>query len=288
MSMRLHLEPLTVTIGSEVHGVDLSRPIDDELGLEIHDALVDRGMLVFRGQDPSPESHVRLAACLGELGPPHPLYPSVEGFAEISRIVNDERHPPESEVWHSDLTCRADPPFASVLRGALIPPVGGDTLWADMRAAHDAMPEQLRVRVSGLRARHSLAHGFRFLGGFGQTDRQDSLDRQSADTVTEHPVVIRHPLSGRRVLFVNESFSESIVGMDDVESESLLEELLAYARHPRFQVRMRWEPGTVVMWDNWSTQHFACGDHYPTWNREVQRITLATSRRFGRFSASGQ
>ena len=280
----MHLEPITTTLGSEVRGVDLRSDLDEELGLRIHDALVERGVLVFRDQPLDPQTHIRLAASLGELGVPHPLYKSVDGYPQINIIRNDAPNPPEAEFWHSDLTCKPNPPFASVLRGELIPPVGGDTLWVDMRAACAAMKPSVRARVEGLVGRNSLARGFRFLDEFGQSDRQGRLQSQQADTVAEHPVIIRHPVSGVEVLFVNDSFTERLIGVDDAESAALLSQLFDLARHPRFQMRMRWQRNTVVIWDNWSTQHFASGDHYPQYEREVQRVTVASSRRAGLFS----
>ena len=279
----MRLEPITTTLGSEVFDIDLASEIDS-LGEQIHDALVERGVLVFRDQALPPSVHLRLAAALGELGVPHPLYPAVDGSPQINIIRNDAANPPEAEFWHSDLTCKPNPPFASILRGVRIPPVGGDTLWADMRAACAALPPALRARIEGLSARNTLSHGFRFLSGFGQTDRQDRLGTERADTVAEHPVIIRHPVSGAEVLFVNESFSERILGMDEQESAAVLEALFAFARHPRFQMRLRWRPGTVAVWDNWSTQHFASGDHYPMHEREMHRVTVASSRRAGLFS----
>lgn len=281
----MRLTPITTTLGSEVSDVDLTCRLDRSLGEEIHDALVERGVLVFRDQPLRPQAHIDLAAQMGELGSPHPLYPSVDGFPQINIICNDASNPPEAEFWHSDLTCRPDPPFASVLRGVRIPPVGGDTLWVDMRAACAALPPTLRECIEGRRAHNTLSNAFRFLESFGQADRQARLSTERTDTVAEHAVIIRHPVSNAEVLFVNESFSERIIGLDEQESVAVLEQLFAFARHPRFQMRLRWQPNTVVIWDNWSTQHFASGDHYPMHEREMQRVTVASSRRAGRFSA---
>jgi len=280
----MQLTPITTTIGSEVSGVDLCADLTATLGEQIHDALVERAVLVFRDQPIDPQTHLDLAAALGEVGATHPLYPSVTGFPQVNIIPNDAAHPPESEVWHSDLSCKANPPFAAVLRAELIPPVGGDTLWVDMRAACTALPDELRAQVVDRRAFHSLAHGFRFLEGYGHTDRQRSLSTTSDDTTAEHPVIVRHPVSGREVLYVNESFTERMVGMGDAAGAAVLERLFALARQPRFQMRLRWRRNTVVIWDNWATQHFASGDHYPMYDREMQRVTVASSRRGGLFS----
>lgn len=287
----LHLAPITVHLGSEVSGVDLN-DLDTDLADAIYRALLDRGVLVFRDQQITSETHVALGRSFGPLADPHPLYPSVEGFTDIIRVRNDENNPPENEVWHSDLSCRPAPPFVSVLRGALIPPVGGDTLWADLRAIHDALSPAQRSMLEGLTATHSLEQGFRFLDDFvsnEETANDEQRSRQAAlgntakpENRTSHPVIVRHPATGRSIVYVNESFTESINGVSPEESQRVLSHLYAQVRNPRFQMRLRWTPNTVVMWDNWATQHFACGDHYPQ-RREVQRVTVAADRRSGPF-----
>ncbi len=277
--------PLTVTIGSEVHGVDLGH-IDTVAADHVYDLLIERAVLVFRDQTLAPSAHVAVAESFGPLSEVHPLYPHVEGYP-IARIRTDPAHPPESEVWHSDLSCREAPPFVSVLRAVELPPVGGDTLWADMRAVHDAMPSELRDAVASLHAEHTLEHGFRFLKDFGQTDRQDSLTAaERAKNTSIHPVIAQHPATGRSLLFVNESFTTRLLGVDSDVSAHLLSRLVDFVRNPRFHVRVRWQPGTVVIWDNWATQHFAVGDYFPAFDREVQRITVAGDRRSGPFGVT--
>lgn len=285
----MKLSPITMLFGSEVSDIDLCEPSDGELDA-IYEALLDRGVLVFRDQSLTSAAHVALGKSFGELADPHPLYPSVDGFPDIIRVRNDENNPPENEVWHSDLSCRAHPPFVSVLRGALIPPVGGDTLWADMRGVHDSLPNALRERLESLTAVHSLAQGFRFLRESEehamQGDRKEALQNTDrSKNSTTHPMVVSHPATGRKLLYVNESFTESILGVSEAESTEILRVLFDAVKNPRHQMRLRWQPGTVVMWDNWTTQHFASGDHYPQ-KREVQRVTVATNRRSGPFSLS--
>lgn len=279
---------MTVRLGSEVHGVDLNA-LTDRIADRVYELLLERGVLVFRDQTLSHEGHVALAESFGPRSQLHPLYPHVDGFP-IARIRTDAAHPPENEVWHSDLSCRRDPPFVSVLRDAVLPPVGGDTLWADLRAVHDSLPEPLRSELSSLSAEHSLAHGFRFVDAFGQNDRVEALAEsnrvEQSDNVAIHPVLKRHPATGRYVVYVNESFTTHLVGIDAARSRELLEELFARIHNPRVQVRVRWRPGTVVIWDNWATQHFASGDYFPQHEREVQRVTIASDRRSGSFAAS--
>jgi taurine dioxygenase len=295
----MKLSPVTVRLGSEVSGIDLNTATSSKLD-DIYEALIDRGVLVFRDQALSPLGHVALGTSFGNLAQRHPLYPAVDGHADIISVRNDENNPPENEVWHSDLSCSNDPPFVSILRAALIPPVGGDTLWADLRSVHDALPVSVRARLEELDALHTLAHGFRFLDTFAKQANQESnstsdpsVQQSRLATLTNtddpgiaasvHPVVMCHPANQRRIVYVNESFTKQILGVSDAESDALLAEVFREVRNPRHQMRLRWTPETVVMWDNWSTQHFACGDHYPA-HREVQRVTVATNRRSHRFS----
>lgn len=277
--------PITCSIGSEVTGLDLNR-LDASAMEDLYRLLLDRGVLVFRNQELTHEAHVALAQSFGPLTELHPMYPHVEGFP-ITRIRTDPAHPPENEVWHSDLSCHVNPPFVSVLRDAALPPVGGDTLWADLRAVYDSLPGALLEELRDAQAEHTLAQGFRFVAGFGQNDRAEALTAATntgADkTRAVHRLFKRHPGSGRNVVYVNESFTTRILNLDPKRSASVLADLFAAVRNPRFQVRMRWSPGTVVIWDNWATQHFAVGDFFPHHEREVQRVTVASNARSGPF-----
>jgi taurine dioxygenase len=282
----LRTTALTFAIGSEVHDLDLNSLEPDHCE-EIYQLLLDRAVLVFRKQDLAPEAHVALAESFGPLTELHPMYPHVPGFP-IARIRTDAAHPPENEVWHSDLSCSSNPPFVSVLRAAELPPVGGDTLWADLRAVHDSLREDMRAELSEAEAEHTLEQGFRFVAGFGQKDRADALastQRTESDrSRAVHRILKRHPASGRNIVYVNESFTTRILNVTEDRSSELLSELYTAVRNPRFQVRIRWEPGTVVIWDNWATQHFAVGDYFPLHEREVQRVTVASNARSAPFS----
>lgn len=282
--MALDATPLTATLGAEIRGIDLGRDLSPDLAGEIRAALLDRGVLVFRDQHLAPEAHLAVGAALGRLAPRHPLYPHVEGHERIMRIVDDPASPPENETWHSDLSFRADPPFAALLHGVTIPPAGGDTLWCDMRAAAAALSEPMRAFLEGLEAEHAQEKGFAFLRGSGQSDRAAALEGQDrAANTARHPVIKRHPATGRPVLYVNEAFTTRIHGLAPAESDALLALLTAMTRHPRFQLRLRWSPGALVIWDNWATQHFAAADHWPA-AREVQRVTVLDDAMAGGFS----
>jgi taurine dioxygenase len=292
LSAAVKFAPLTVTLGSEVSQVDLNQ-LDAAMAEDMYINLLDRGVLVFRDQNISSATHVALGESFGPLAARHPLYPGVEGFEHIIRVRNDENNPPENEEWHSDLSCRTNPPFVSILRGALIPPVGGDTLWSDMRAVHDHLPNELRSKLEQHEALHSLAHGFRFLADFAASEAADADEQrarlatltalEAPTNTTTHPMIVRHRATDRPVVYVNESFTKSVLGLEAEESDRLLADLFLRIRNPRYQMRVRWTQGTVVMWDNWATQHFASGDHYPA-PREVQRVTVGSDRRSGSFT----
>lgn len=275
---------LTASIGSEISGLDLARDLSPDLAAALRARLIERAVLVFRDQHPSPEAHLALGEAWGRLAPRHPLYPHVEGHDRIMVIRNDAETPPENETWHSDLSFRAEPPFAALLHGVIIPEAGGDTLWADMRAAHDMLSEPMRAFLAGLEAEHSQEKGFAFLRGSGQTGREAAFAAQDrAAGAARHPVILHHPASGRPALYVNEAFTTRILGLAPAESDALLAHLCGLARHPRVQLRVRWRPGTLVIWDNWATQHYACGDHYPA-IREVHRVTVLEDRLGGGLS----
>ena len=281
--MSIKTIPLNAKFGCEVHGFDLS-DTSLEARAELYQLLLQYSVLVFREQaDLSPQAHLDLAASLGPLAPRHPMYPHVDGYEQILIINNNAEIKPENEVWHSDLSCRPDPPFAAVLKGVVIPPVGGDTLFADMRAAFDDLSKPMQAMLRELSARHDLHKGFDFVEDSGQNERLATLQKQSReDREAVHPVIVQHPANGREILYVNESFTTRIEGLTASESAALLPLLANSAKNPRYQVRVKWSPGTVLIWDNWSTQHFACGDHYPA-VRQVQRATVLTDGRSSGF-----
>ena len=178
--------------------------------------------------------------------------------------------------WHTDLTYYAEPPFASILAAKVVPPVGGDTLWANMYAAYDALPEDIRSHVDGLQALHDLGD---FRNDYlAQEDGLAALREALSEQGAIHPVAPRHPVTGRRALFVNQPFTRLIVGMNQRESDRLLRYLFDHIEQPEFQVRFRWRPGALAMWDNRVTQHYAVSDYLPQ-RRVMHRVTVVKDRR---------
>ena len=265
MTDRMTFEPLTVHIGSQVQGVNLERDFSPGLADDLFVALMERGVLVFRDQhDLTPATHQALGEALGELNARHPLYETVAGFPDMMVIKNDADNPPESERWHTDMTFQPEPPLFSLLRAHHVPEVGGDTLWSDMRAAYAELPDRIKTLIAGLEAEHSMAHGFRYL----YEPEYDKLAFRRArleqgDITAVHPVVKPHPLTGEPMLFVNEAFTKRIVNLSEEESATILELLFRQVQRERYKLRLKWSPGTLGVWDNFRTQHYAVGDHWP-------------------------
>ena len=192
------------------------------------------------------------------------------GHEDIIIIRNDENNPPENEIWHADMSYLKMPIFASVLHGVKIPPAGGDTLWVDMAAIAADLSAPMASFLRSLTASHTIEQGFSFVADLGQNDRAATL----AKSINENSRA-NHPVTGIEALFVNAAFTVGINELSRNESDDILRHLYQLINHQRYQLRVKWQPGTVIMWDNWATQHFACGDHYPA-PREMQRVTVGT------------
>ena len=270
---RLEVVPQGRIIGAEIRGVDLSRPLDAALREELNRALLEWKVLFFRGQGITSEEQRAFAAHWGELET-NPLL-ARGSSAEVARFTKGGNAEPTFEnVWHTDVTFRERPALGAVLQLREVPPVGGDTMWADMAAAYDNLPEAVKARIDGARAVHDFIPGFaRFYGPEKLIPLQDEFPP------VEHPVVRTHPETGRRMLFVNTSFTTHIVGMDRTESDRLLSYLVRQAHVPEYQVRFHWQAGDIAFWDNRATQHYAVDDYAPH-RRVAERVAISGDRPF--------
>ena len=267
------LTPVGVTLGADVAGVDLSRPLEPAVRAEVHRALLEWKVLFFRGQDLTSAQQRDFGRSWGELET-NPLLEQGED-ASVVRFAKGGDGPQTYEnIWHVDTSFRPAPAMGAVLRMVTTPPFGGDTMWADMAVAYDNLSDEVKVRIEHAEAVHDMVPGFaRFLV-------PEKLERlQDAFPPVRHPVVRTHPETGRRTLFVNASFTTAIVGLEPTESEALLKHLYAQAHVPEYQVRYHWEPGTVAFWDNRATQHYAVGDYHPH-PRVAERVAIAGDRPF--------
>jgi taurine dioxygenase len=275
---RFTVTPLAPTIGAEIGGVDLGGPVDDALQAELRRALLEWKVLFFRDQDITRPQQRAFAERWGTLEQ-HPFYryvhPDQNDDEDVVRLAKDAMSGGAENERHADVTWHTEPSWGAVLRAVEVPPVGGDTLWADAAAAHDALPEDLRERIAGLTAVHDWQHTF----GLAMTDdvREQLAERFPAQ---EHPVVRIHPETGRRTLFVNAIFTRRIVGLPEAESDALLLRLQREISRPEHQCRFRWTPGAVAFWDNRATQHYASSDYWPQ-RRVMDRISIAGDRPVG-------
>jgi len=205
------------------------------------------------------------------------VYPHVDDFAEIVKLENDGARPADTDEWHTDLTFQPNPPFASILHAVDVPALGGDTLWASMCAAYDALPDAVKTQLAPLSAQHDFG-SFRN-NTLGSGNDIAALNAAFADAgMAVHKVIARHPVSGRRILYVNQSFTRHIVGMSIPDSDRLLHYLYNHTNRPEFQVRFRWSKGAVAMWDNRATQHYATADYGASYRR-MHRVTVLNDRR---------
>jgi alpha-ketoglutarate-dependent taurine dioxygenase len=262
---------LGTTLGAEVSGLDLAGPLDDATVAELRQALCAYKVLVFRDQDLDGAAQLAFAGRFGPLER-HPFLAGSDDSPELVRLAKDATVGGYENAWHADVTWRAEPPMAAVLRAVEIPPVGGDTLWADMAAAYAGLDPDLRAVVDGRTAVHDFLMSFG--GALSPEDLAVARERYPA---VEHPVVRTHPETGEQVLFVNGFFTRHLVGLDEGESERVLDLLFRQASLPEYQVRLRWEVGTVAVWDNRSTQHYACSDYWPH-ARVMERAAIAGDR----------
>ena len=267
----MKIEPLTATIGAEIGDVDLASDLPDETVVEIRDALLQWKVIFFRDQhELDRERHIAFGKRFGDLEI-HPVTPADQKDPEIFVLPSGgELRAPD--VWHSDVTWRPEPSLGSILRIVESPPLGGDTLWADMGSAYDLLDEPTRDQVDTLVALHDFVRVF---GRHLPADQQDAL-REKHPTV-EHPVVRTHPETGRRTIYVNAAFTCGIKGMDDDESRPLLAALERTATIPDVQCRFRWSPGSVAFWDNRATQHCVSNDFLPH-RRVMERVTVGGDR----------
>lgn len=266
------LKPLGPLLGAEIEGVDLAVPLSSELKAELHHAFLEWKVLFFRNQDITSEQQVAFAKEWGELEK-HPFLP--QGNAEeITRFEKNANMTGNENIWHTDVSWRQEPALGSVLRLSEVPALGGDTLWCDMGAAYDNLPDEIKERIDGLTAIHD------FTTTFGRFLPPDVLRVKQAEfPAAEHPIVRTHPETGRKTLFVNAVFTIRIVGLEEEQSEQLLNYLFSQAHIPEYQIRFRWEPNSVAFWDNRATQHYAVSDYFPH-RRVAERVSIAGDRPF--------
>ena len=267
----MDIRPLTGGLGAEIIGADIRA--EDQFPA-ILQAFADHSVIVLRDQKIGPDDHLSFARRFGSINV-NRFFQAVPGHPEIAMVLKEkDQTEAVGEGWHTDHSYDVAPAMGSILHALEMPPFGGDTLFVSMGAAYEALSPKLRVFLDGLTAVHSSRHVF-------GSDIKDSEAAQSgrlgnAQAATQdaiHPVVISHPLSGRRGLYVNPVFTTHIQGLAPAESESILAMLYEHCKQPEFQCRVRWKVGDVTMWDNRATWHKAINDYHGH-RRLMHRVTV--------------
>mgnify|MGYP001822291549 CR=1 FL=1 len=268
----IQVKPLNPRIGAEISGISLADPLSDRQFQEVHDALMQHSVIFFRDQPLDVEQHKAFGRRFGKLHI-HPGSPPPPGHPEILVVHADKDSKyVAGENWHSDVSCDEQPPMGSILHLWEVPASGGDTLFASMYAAYDALSERMKNYLEGLTATHSGEHVYR--GRYADRGGDDS-GRVYPSAV--HPVVRTHPVTGRKALYVNRGFTTRINELPRDESRAMLELLWSHCEKPEFQVRFSWEANSVAFWDNRCVQHMAIWDYYPQ-VRSGYRVTIQGDR----------
>jgi len=272
----ISVQPTTPHLGAEISGVDLG-DLDDRQFNEIRQAFVDHGVIFFHGQELTPDQHIEFAKRWGQINVNRFFHP-VDGYPQIAE-VRKEPHQKASigSSWHTDHSYDQIPAMGSILYAREVPTHGGDTMFASMYAAYEGLAEDMKTTLSTMNARHTNRIAF---------GRLDQLDQQAKDDLGNrlnnphlavqdavHPVVIRHPLSGRPALFVNKGFTVSFDGLADDESAALLDQLEDHCHQEQYTYRFSWKVGSIAIWDNRATHHMAIND-YDGQRRLMHRITI--------------
>ena len=271
-------------LGAEITGVDLSSDIDEASFRRIEQAFANHSVVVFRNQTLSEEAHIAFSRRFGELEVHvgarylHPRHPEIRVNSNIIENGKPIGATDAGQYWHTDLSYMAKPSKCSLLYALEVPVQDGkalgDTLFVSAVAAYQALPNQMKERLHGLRAIHSYAYRYYQLTDAGQRRPELTAQQKAKAPDVSHPVVRTHEVTGKKCLFVNAGFTTAIEGMPDEESRQLLNELFAHVVRPEFMYRHHWAVGDLLMWDNTATQHFAVADYELPFRRKMQRTTV--------------
>jgi taurine dioxygenase len=261
---KIQVRPFAPALGAEVRGIDLMNGLDQETYREVRDAFLQYGVLFFKEQSEiPPQVHVAIGRMFGELHV-HPAAPQMPGHPEVFVIhAHRESKVANGEFWHSDVSCDEVPPLGTI---------GGDTLFANMYAAYDALSAPLRQMLNGLTARHESEHVYR-----GRYSDRGVDDTGRMYPYADHPVVRTHPETGRKAIFVNRTFTTQINELSEMESRAVLDLLFDHCEQVDFQIRFRWARNDVAFWDNRCVMHHAIWDYWPH-ERKGRRVTIKGDR----------
>ena len=266
------IEKVGGALGAVASGIDLSQVLTSaDFAAEVRQWVIEHQVVFFRDQQLTPAQFQQFAEHFGEVMD-HPAYGAVEGAPAVQVLQSTADAPSKIELWHSDMTFSATPPSFTLLHGQIIPAYGGDTLWASALAAYDSLSAPLKAFLDPLMAGHDFAFGFKeSLAEPGGAQRL--ADMVAANPPVLHPLIRTHPESQRKGIYANPLFTTHIEGLSKLESSSLLSFLYEHVRTAEFTVRLAWQPGTLAIWDNRSTQHKPVNDFFPQ-KRVMNRVTI--------------
>ena len=268
-SSGIKIQKYSPNLGAIITGVDLSKEINEDQFKDIHKAFLDNQVLFFQNQNEIlPEIHLKLGKLFGELHV-HPAAPSMPGYPEIFEIhAHKNSKVANGEFWHSDVSCDIEPPLGTMLQLHILPETGGDTMFSDMYSAYNELSDKYKSLLDGLIAIHESEH----LYSGRYEDR--GVNRDNIKTpVANHPLIRTHPVTGKKAIYVNRTFTTGIEGMNKDESSSILEFLFNHCEHVNFQIRYRWNKNDMAFWDNRCTMHRAIWDYWPN-ERKGRRVTI--------------
>ena len=269
----MDIRPIAGALGAEIHGVDLSQPLGDNVLGAIRRAFLDHVVIFFRDQDLTSEQYMTFARCMGE-PVDYPFLKGLDGYSQITEVLKKETQKVNfGGAWHADTTYLEEPPKASMLLARETPPFGGDTLFANQYLAYEALSEGMQTLLAGLTGVSSS----RKADTLRTREDRPVTDDTSPELLAEHPAVRTHPETGRKALYVNFGHTVRFKGMTDAESAPILEFLFRHQVQPEFTCRFAWRPGSLAIWDNRCAQHNPIND-YHGYRRLMHRITLAGDR----------
>tara|TARA_B110000240_G_scaffold127116_1_gene141415 strand:+ start:75 stop:911 length:837 start_codon:yes stop_codon:yes gene_type:complete len=273
---QINIKQISGNVGVEIHGVDLSKEVPDSLFNEIRDAFIENGLIFFRDQNLTPEEHIRFAEQWGKINI-NRFFAKVDGYEQIAEV----RKEPDQKgniggEWHTDHSYDQIPALGSILLAKEIPSNGGDTLFASMYKAYEGLSNGMKVTLESLNAIHSSRHIFGEGSDYSKLSKGRIGNPQLAIQDAIHPVIITHPESKKKALYVNRAFTLRFEGWTDEESKPLLNYLYDHAANEENTTRFQWSPGSIAFWDNRATWHNALNDYHGE-RRLMHRITIEGS-----------
>ncbi|MBI2800192.1 MAG: TauD/TfdA family dioxygenase [Gammaproteobacteria bacterium] len=274
MGTRLQIRPVAGALGAEVGGINLADALSDDIIAEVRQALLENLVLFFRDQALTPAQHKAFASRFGRLHR-HPTVKAPPEDPDLLVLETDRERPGQVDRWHSDVSSDEYPPMGSLLYARIVPERGGDTMWMNAYLAYETLSAPMRGLLDGLTATHSITRLYDL--GIMRGEWEARRKASEAHPPMHHPVVRTHPVTGRKLLYVNTIFTECIDGVSAAESRAILDFLYAHIATPNFSCRLTWREGTLAFWDNRCTQHYGVNDYWPQ-HRLMHRYTIVGDR----------